>query len=311
MQVVKEDSSELTKVFAIVLNSFQLGMDKVIDYHPPSAMMLLAHAANYTDGSLKAACNSFGPYLDSRQLNIDNVLEVLHTLLTIEDISEMHLYVDLMLYNVQVRAMDIFKIDLFINLPKHQMNKYKQLLSPNIDEIVLLPTSTMMERKILTLMPHKDEQQRSDGDYRQIKRCLQTNFRAAARFKKLTQNGIVFNFRNSDGEPCRCPLDLERIQKFNVIFRSPRIPFIRMFNALKILKASPETVRYIFPDSHSKKLAANSRNLVTLTLINKSIEGNEEQLQAVQQIVTGPNSRAPYIVFGPPGKTAVAAKALS
>lgn len=307
--VVKEESSELTKVFAVISNSFQLDTDMDIAYHPPSEKMLLAHAANYSDGSLKAACNSFGPYLNSRQLNIDNVLEVLHTLLTIEDISEMELYVDLMLNNVQVHALHTDEIDLFINLPKYQMNKYKQLLSPNIDEIVLLPTTTRIERKIMTLMPHGDEQRsfdEDDDDYRDVQNfgLLQSNFRAVVRFKRLTQNRIVFNFRNFNGDPCKWPRDFKRIKNFNVIFRSPRISFIRMFNVLNILEESPQTLRYIFPDSHAVKLAANSRNLFNLTLINKSIKGNEEQLQAVQQIVTGPNSRAPYIVFGPPGKTA-------
>lgn len=291
-----------------------------MNYHVPSKMMLLAHAANYSDESLQSACNSIGPYLKSKQLDIDNVCSVLHTLLTIEDISEMQPYVDLMLDNVQVSAMDSKAIDLSIRLPREQTKIYEKQLTPNIDHIVLVPTHIRLERLIMTLIPHRDE----DNEERDT-----PNFRGVARYQRMDGNRVIFNFYNSDGDKYPCPINIKR--KYHIIFRSPRTPFIRMFNALATLRSNNSALRYIFPDSTSKKLLKNSGNFdirmsntleklrdnaalrcifpestskkLNLTLINKSIEGNAEQLQAVQQIVTGPDPRAPYIVFGPPGKT--------
>lgn len=131
------------------------------NYYEPSQKMLQAHAANYSDESLRAACGIFEAYLKSPQLDIDNVSAVFRTLLTIVDITEMQPYVDLMLDNVKVFHMYIGKIDFCIELSMQQVVTYKKILTPNIDQIVLVPNKTRLKREILTLIPQPYEDEKT------------------------------------------------------------------------------------------------------------------------------------------------------
>ncbi len=56
----------------------------------------------------------------------------------------------------------------------------------------------------------------------------------------------------------------------------------------------------IFPEQDSRNLPLKNSNL-KINLFDKSLAGNEEQLQAIRHIMDGTAHPHPFILFGPPG----------
>ncbi|KAL5288842.1 MOV10 family protein [Megaselia abdita] len=85
---------------------------------------------------------------------------------------------------------------------------------------------------------------------------------------------------------------------FKVRFVPNRYQVLCQYSALK--KTDVHLLRYLFPKIDDIRKKPFKRNL--LKLYNKAIEGNPEQLQAVEQIVCdGWTNVCPYVLFGPPG----------
>jgi len=236
-------------------------------------MWLEALEANFNDKSLIKAEPKIRPYLQARQLNYDNFCNVLHTLLSIDDISTIQEYADLTQLNKNV---DINKRKrYYIKFSKTSMHN-KSLLTSHVDQIVLV-------RRV-------DEKESPLTKPLVLANLIQNG--PVHTIVRVTRSSVFFNSQAK-------LLD----QSFDVIFRAPRIPVRLMYNALRILEESPDIRRYLFPIADpNKKQALVSNKLNNLNLFNISIAQNPEQLQAVREIVGGPNPQAPYIVFGPPGE---------
>ncbi|KAM8711194.1 hypothetical protein ACLKA7_000345 [Drosophila subpalustris] len=266
-------------------------MDELSIYEP-SQKMLDALEAGWSEKSLTEADATFGLYLKSRILDYDNVCTVLGMLISIEDISSMQPYSQLIQSDVivSVEHQDTFSI-----MTNKTTINVKDVLTPNMDEIVLIPRGFRAISGILALMPHISEQSH----------CGSSDHRHVAEITSVSHKKVTFQFKINEetGKYEHCiPHFLKTNIRYDVIFRAPRIPIRLMHHALDVLQKNSNLRRYLFPIVDlDKQPTPVSNKLSTLSLYNSSIRTNDEQLQAVNQIVAGPNPRAPYIVFGPPG----------
>ncbi|KAH8328894.1 hypothetical protein KR074_011233, partial [Drosophila pseudoananassae] len=286
-------------------------MNTLPDY-PPSEEMLKAKIAEFTDDTLSANNEIFADYLENRTLEFYNVCSVMTTLLTIEDLSTMEQYTQLMCANVTPTK--VSKLVFEIKLPPTEISP-EDFVAPNLDDVVLVPkcsqvASPLPKQLILALLPHCHEWLDKEDPMR----------RHVASVENVTRNSLQLRFRrgNFPGD------DVITGQRFLVIIRSRRTPTRYMYRALKLLQDTPSVRRYLFPfpgwltqmvkQSQIRmdgcaalpnwlevKPQPNPAPPAEIRLLNPSINDNEEQLQAVQRIVAGPSLQGPYIVFGPPG----------
>ncbi|XP_064536155.1 putative helicase MOV-10 [Drosophila montana] len=256
-----------------------------LKFYKPSTAMLQAYMVNFNDQSLRENDTCFGEYLETRQLSFDNICSVLKKLLTIEDLSKMDDYTQLMQTNVSVTRVDGEHYE--INL-SHTEVYAKDVLKPDVDELVLVPNASLLEMPlpnplILAQMPHIHESLNPrDNKRRHVGSIVQVN-----------NTSVIFEYSTID------LINLNK--KWNIIFRSPRIPFRLMYHALDLLMVCRTERNYLFAIPNLANQLHESDCFEDFNLINTQIATNSEQLQAVKQIVNGPNSLAPYIVFGPPG----------
>lgn len=86
-----------------------------------------------------------------------------------------------------------------------------------------------------------------------------------------------------------------RGQKYNVRFKLGRLPLRRMHQALGTAFTSD---RVLFPDA--KHIVRPTRvEMEKIRAVNRDIETNPPQLQAVTSIVHMPKGSMPFVVFGP------------
>ncbi|KRF79606.1 putative helicase MOV-10 [Drosophila virilis] len=240
-------------------------------YYEPNERMLSALELKFSDEILGKNDAIFASYLQSRQLSTENACSVLNTLITIEDISRMLIFAELMQFDVSIKPTKNGNCS--IPLPKRNS---QSILIPYVDEVLLLKSGTL------------------PASLKRRERIVELSRGGLAYIvSKATKECVVFQSRYGNISP-----ENFKDQKFDVIFRSPRIPFRLMYRALNLLSTSPDTLRYLFPLSNIPK---SPSQLNSFPLLNNNIASNPEQLQAVQQIVAGPNPQAPYILFGPPG----------
>ncbi|KAH8234477.1 hypothetical protein KR038_011898, partial [Drosophila bunnanda] len=279
---------------------------------PPNTEMLKALASGFPDSDLISENTIFAEYLSTRRLEFYNVCSVMRTLLTIEDLSTMQLYAQLIQKDVAVRR--VSKYIFQVALSDTAINA-EDVVSPHLDEVVLVPKSSLAaspppKHPILALQLHAHESLH----------LMDPMCRQVASVEQVTRTCVHFRFRrdNFPGD------DYLMSQRFHVIVRSRRIPFRYMYRALNLLQEMPELRRYLYPFpgwltemlNNSKIHFRNGEPLPSwmrvqpltqctpeksLSLLNPTIYNNAEQLQAVQRIVAGPNPNGPYIVFGPPG----------
>lgn len=262
-------------------------MDFLPEYIPNEAL-LEALQRSFCKESLVKFAPILGEYQKKSEITYENYYNVFRALLAVEDITQMDEYAKLIQINEKVRPHTIYDPN-----PKKRPNKYcikmtgknEALLSADMDEIVFvdrtgLPKSPLPTLRVMALF--------HGGHVETI--------------SKITPKLIIFpwsdeRFINQKELPNKL---------FDIIFRSPRVPVRLMYLTLELFVKNDQLRRYIFPipDVRGKQQLnkIEAKPTVNLTLFNESINGNPEQLQAVQQIVMGPNPRAPYIVFGPPGK---------
>ncbi|EDW60247.1 putative helicase MOV-10 [Drosophila virilis] len=256
-----------------------------LNFYNPSAAMLRAYMVNFNDQSLRENDTCFGEYLETRQLSFDNICSVLKKLLTIEDLSRMEDYTQLMQSNVSVMRVDSVHYE--INLSQTEINA-EDVLKPDVGELVLVPNASLLEMPlpnplILAQMPHIHESlDPRDNKCRHVGSIL-----------KVDNSRVFFEYSK---------IDLMNLhKKWTIIFRSPRIPFRLMYHALDLLMVCRTERNYLFAIPNLVNRLHKSDYFEEFSLINTQIATNSEQLQAVKQIVNGPNPLAPYIVFGPPG----------
>ncbi|XP_054421036.1 helicase MOV-10 [Pteronotus mesoamericanus] len=84
---------------------------------------------------------------------------------------------------------------------------------------------------------------------------------------------------------------------FKVNFTFNRQPLQAQHRALELTSSHPLWPTLFPKASRGVPLSSN----VKLTLYDRNLESNPEQLQAVKSIVAGTTRPAPYIIFGPPG----------
>lgn len=253
--------------------------------------MLQSFKAKFSEESLRANDDRFGEYLDDLQLNYDNVCSILMKLVTIEDMTKMNNYAQL--YQTYIRVWKMGKTTK--ETQKSYKMKFRQLhcnpndiISPHFDELVLVPKESLLEMKlpkplILAQLPHPHEHRYfEDPSYRHV-----------GQIREVNGDFVIFDC-------CEIPKNKLKNQ-WTVIFRSSRISFRLMYNALNALLDSSRIRKYLFPTSGVHQ-PMEATSLAEISLINTEIAANADQLQAVQNIISGPSALSPYIVFGPPGE---------
>lgn len=255
--------------------------------------MVLAFKAKFSEESLRANDATFGEYLDERKLSYDNIASVLRKLHTIEDIAQMNQYTALHQTNVRVRKLQnrLKKVnEEFYKLKFGQLRiNPKDVIEPNVDELVLIPSESLRVSRLptplfLAQLPHVHEQHGTGNEM-----C-----RYYGSITHVNNTFVIFKSRN-------IPEKVLQKNKWTVVFRSSRVMFRLIYNALDTLKNCRSYRQYLCP------IADVSQPMVTATLaeispINTEIASNAEQLQAVRHIISGASTLSPYIVFGPPGE---------
>ncbi|KAH8297060.1 hypothetical protein KR044_004312, partial [Drosophila immigrans] len=260
-----------------------------LPHYIPNLTLLHAMEANFSNDSLSTEDDVFGAYLKTRRLDYDNVCSVLSTLLSIEDMSTMQTYAKLMQSDVMLSKVST---NCYSFMFRETTVSPEDVLVPCLDEVVLIPMHSLLDdplslNPILAQLPHKREQFPRKHPFRRHIACVE----------KVTRQCLQLKFKDNKtfpGEEAMC-------ERFFVIFRSRRIPFRFQHRAIQLLDESPSVRRYLFPAKKPQEVSNDGTNLPNLLLFNANIASNMEQLQAVKQIVKGPNTLAPHIVFGPPG----------
>ncbi|EDV55662.2 putative helicase mov-10-B.2 isoform X2 [Drosophila erecta] len=280
-----------------------------LPYYPPSNKMVQALPTKFTDTDLTVNNIVFAEFLHTKRLEFYNVCSVMQTLLTIEDLSVMALYAELIQADVSVQRVSklLYKIPL-----KSKLVNAEDIVAPNLDEVVLVPKSSLLasplpEQLVLALLPHPHENLESGHPMRRL----------VAGVEQVSRTTVHVRFTRGN-----CPKEAVLVgQRFYVIIRSKRTSMRYMYRALKLLQESPLVRRYLFPfPSWLTQMVYNSQRLGvnlpswmqakplkqpttpnSLSLLNSTIFSNAEQLEAVQRIVAGPSTQGPYILFGPPG----------
>ncbi|XP_060655088.1 putative helicase mov-10-B.2 [Drosophila nasuta] len=260
-----------------------------LPHYVPNPLLLQAVELNFSNDSLSTVDETFGAYLKSRRLDYDNVCSVLSTLLSIEDMSTMQKYAQLMQTDVMVTKVGALCYSFMLNDTRLSP---EDVLAPSVDEVVLIPMQSLLddplpENPVQAQLPHKREHLPLKHPFRRHVACVE----------KVTCQSLTFKFKDKKAFPG----DEAMTERFCVIFRSRRIPFRFMHRAIQLLEKSPGVRRYLFPTQKPQEVPYGCSNLPNLSLFNSNIAYNMEQLQAVKQIVNGPNALAPHIVFGPPG----------
>ncbi|XP_043072284.1 putative helicase mov-10-B.2 isoform X2 [Drosophila grimshawi] len=261
-----------------------------LPHYEPSKVLLQALEVDFTNESLSKENDIFRDYLEKSLLNEGNVCSVLGTLLSIEDVSTMHLYAQLMQPNVKLKRVNNYSYSFKLS-SKSNLNP-EEIVAPFIDEVVLIPSASLQasplpKQAILALLPHKHESLHLTHPL-----C-----RFLASVVQVTRTSIQCKFERG-----ALPGGDVLAQRFYVILRSRRTPYRFMYRALQLLALSTQLRRYLFPNKAPLQPASSKVvELPNMPLFNTNIAQNLEQLQAVKHIVVGPSSQAPYIVFGPPG----------
>nr|XP_016996751.2 putative helicase MOV-10 [Drosophila takahashii] len=283
-----------------------------LPHYPPSSEMLEALITEFTDADLCDTNAVFAEYLLTKRLEFYNVCAVMQSLLTIEDLSTMQLYAQLIQQDVAVQR--VSKLRYRIALSTTGVNA-EDVVAINLDDVVLVPKSSLAasplpKQLVLALLPHPHEALEMKDPMR----------RHVASVEQVSRTSVHIRFGRGN-----CPKEEELLgQRFCVIIRSRRTPMRYMYRALKLLQESPLLRRYLFPFPgwltqmldknmiHMRDCAilpswmeakppTQPAPLASLSLLNTTIYSNSEQLQAVQRIVAGPSPQGPYILFGPPG----------
>ncbi|XP_017124500.1 putative helicase MOV-10 [Drosophila elegans] len=280
---------------------------------PPTKEMLEAMTTEFTDTDLTKNNAIFEEYLATRRLEFYNVCSVMQTLLSIEDLSTMQLYAQLIQPDVSVQR--VSKLRYKIDLKNTTGVNAEDVVAPNLDEVVLVPKPSLLASPlpkplVLALLPHAHE----------VLEMKDPNRRHVASVEQVSRTTVHIRFSRGSNPGEEVLIG----QRFCAIIRSRRTPFRYMYRALKVLQESPLIRRYLFPfpgwlTQMLNRSMIEMRNCSTLpiwmqvrpppepaasasvSLLNSTINSNAEQLQAVQRIVAGPNPQGPYIVFGPPG----------
>ncbi|KAH8395393.1 hypothetical protein KR222_009616, partial [Zaprionus bogoriensis] len=259
-----------------------------LPYYEPKETLLQALEVNFSNNSLCTDDVSFGTYIRSQRLDYDNVCSVLSTLVSIEDLSTMQIYVQFMQSDTKIRR--VSRLSFSFSLHETKVSP-EEVLAPYVDDVVLIPKASLLaapleSQRILALLPHKHEELPLKHPMR----------RYVASVEKVTRSTIQMKFKRN------CfPGDSLMGKRFFVILRSRRTYFRYMYRAMQLLSESPKLRRYLFPIKEPVDEVCSAGSLPEVTLFNGVIASNSEQLQAVKQILHGPNGSAPYIVFGPPG----------
>lgn len=287
-------------------------MDFLPEYTPTEALLLAEEKSFCRESLEKFAPILLNLSLQKTKLTSDNYVDIFQALLSIEDVVQMAEYAKMVKINMQVKP--------YIHEKKPEKTAKNET---NMNELVLVTRDGLQKpekkpKKFCLKMPENGRLLTADIDEilfidrEGFPKSPLPNRKIMALFAKgyveticaLTRDLIIFPWTNDK------LITYEELPEkhFDIIYRSPRIAFRLMYLTLEQFKKNVELQNYLFPipDAQTKQHKPHEpKPLGELKLFNEFIGQNEEQLQAVQQIMAGPNPRAPYIVFGPPGKTAV------
>uniref|UniRef100_W8BT05 Putative helicase MOV-10 n=1 Tax=Ceratitis capitata TaxID=7213 RepID=W8BT05_CERCA len=248
--------------------------------HPyyPSLKMKMAQENSFAMEELSEIDEDIADYLKSLKLTRRNISAVYEMLLQIEDLYNMAPYVQMYLKNVKVTQIGK-TVSFEIDVPSDV--NVQAILNPGNDEVVFVPLLSSLESNhklrypIDLLLEHPHESHENNENIRRQVFILDA----------LRGNTA---YVQTEG--------INTSQPYDIIFRPLRMQYRYQCKALELL--NKQRIEYLFPN---KNYYTQGNTDLDLNLLNKSIEGNPEQIQAIEQIVSGANPYSPYILFGPPG----------
>ncbi|XP_067633314.1 uncharacterized protein [Eurosta solidaginis] len=271
----------------------EFGEFKVVEELPhyyPSERVKFAQTQKFSTESLAKGDPIIQSYISSLHLTPENIKLALQMLLEIEDIHTMLPYCSLYQESTRVEQHDD-ELKVMVTVPK-KVN-IRDILSPAVDEVVFVPplsshSQNEYEVDLLFVNAHEDANTNSE-----LRRYVGT--------LGGIQNGFVYVKADelNYGDMNKILLGIRKLQfdKYDIIFRPNRYSVRYQHRALDLL--DNDKLKYVFPGGELPKVEAITN--LNLEIINKQINENPEQLQAVKQIVGGANPHSPYIVVGPPG----------
>ncbi|KAL9921358.1 mov10 RISC complex RNA helicase isoform 1-T2 [Glossina fuscipes fuscipes] len=264
-----------------------------LSFYPPSTAMKSSLDQNFSVTSLKTSSPVMSAYLEDYYLHSENIHIIFRYLLEIEDLTVMSQYPALQQKDVIIHSTGDKENREFMVKLNNTDNDINEIVDPFMDEVVVVPKySAVSTGKIDVLLPHLHEQLRGNENL----------FRRSGVITSISKDVLRFRFNFDQNSKL---LRVNDNEKYNLIIRPMRMPLRYQYRALELLTRDRAIRQYLFPVEKSKNLLENptrNRNERThLSLFNRSIFENPEQLQAVNRIVNYENLFAPYIIFGPPG----------
>ncbi|KAI8122215.1 hypothetical protein FF38_02175 [Lucilia cuprina] len=267
---------------------------KTLPWYPPSEEIKLAKDVNFTAKSLQENHPEvIKTFIKDSKLHQDNIHTVYKMMLEIEDITSMSEYPPLAQKDVILNCTGMAR-EYWISLK--DCPNIDDVVAPFMDEVVLVPKASSALAEVVPLkhttdllLKHEHESDTYDDMYR----------RRIATVRDISKERASFRFSREEHLTARQVASLVNT-KYDIIFRPRRYPLRYQHRALELLETSDEIRHYLFPKENPYK-DLHFQPQLKFDLFNPTIATNPEQLEAVHYITEGPNSHAPFVIFGPPG----------
>ncbi|XP_065368664.1 putative helicase mov-10-B.1 [Calliphora vicina] len=265
-----------------------------LPYYPPSEEIKLAKNSNFTAKSLQENnTEMIKTFITDSKLHKYNIESVYKMMLEIEDVTDMSEYPPLAQKDVVLNCTGMAR-EYWICLKN--CPDIDDIVAPFMDEVVLVPKassaiSEVIPLKYMTdlLLPHEHESPCYEDLYR----------RRVATVQQISKERAYFRFSKEEHLSAKQVGSLVTT-KYDIIFRPRRYPLRYQHRALELLAESDDMRHFLFPTENPYKELVFQPQL-NMSLFNTTIASNPEQLEAVHYITEGPNSQAPFVIFGPPG----------
>ncbi|KAM7346087.1 mov10 RISC complex RNA helicase [Cochliomyia hominivorax] len=267
---------------------------KTLPLYPPSEEMKLAKMLNFSAKSLQENhTETIKTFMKDLKLHKDNIHSVFKMMVEIEDITCMSEYPPLAQKDVILNCTGMAR-EYWISLK--DCPNIDEIVAPFMDEVVLVPKASSAMAEVVPLkyttdllLPHQHESEFYTDLYR----------RRIATVQQISKERAYFRFSKDEHLTGHQVASL-LTTKYDIIFRPRRYPLRYQHRALELLAESDDIRNYLFPNENPYRDFVFKPQL-ELKLFNSTIASNPEQLEAVHYITEGPNSHAPFVIFGPPG----------
>ncbi|XP_055384568.1 putative helicase mov-10-B.1 isoform X2 [Condylostylus longicornis] len=245
-----------------VLKRSELSKLKLQEYHPESKLKELCSKQN-SKNYLMMYNNYINEYINNgKKLSCTNIAHILKFLVQLEDIETQNFYKKLKQNQATIKGSGR-DFSVKVNLPKNI--KLEEVVKPG-DEVIL---------KLSKKEPTRNAKEEN------VFHCV---------VNRIYDKNVCFESRKGKSNI------ISVHKKYDIEFIPNRLNFKYQYSAIEVIEKNSQLKSYLFP----KVSISNTAGILSLDIINKSVEKNPEQKQAVLNIVNGVKD-LPYIIVGPPG----------